>query len=149
MEIKTLKSRPTLAVRTVCPASGLPEMMGRVYGEIAGYMAQAGVDFAGPPYALYRNMDMEALDVEVGFPVGRAAGGTERIRPSELPAGQAATAVHLGPYSDIEKTYNLLQAFVKEKGVKPLSWMYESYLNSPEDTPPEKLATEIVFPLED
>lgn len=52
-----------------------------------------------------------------------------------------------GPYTAIEKTYTALTAFVAAKGVTPESFQYEEYLNSPEDTSPDKLETNFYFPL--
>lgn len=150
MEIIELKERPTAAVRFRTPVNELPQVMGTVYGEIAGYMGKKGIQFAGPPFAMYYNMDMNNLDVEIGFPVAERIEGEGRVQPGTLPGGPAATAKHVGPYATIEGTYNALTAFVKEKGlVADEECMYEEYLNSPEETPPEKLATNIYFFLKD
>ena len=43
------------------------------------------------------------------------------------------------------KTYDALTAFCKERGVELEERMYEEYLNSPEEVPPEKLETVIHF----
>lgn len=146
MEIIELKERPTAAIRFRTPVSELPNMMGQVYGEIAGYMGKNGIQFAGPPFAMYYNMDMDNLDVEIGFPVMERIEGEGRVQPGTLPGGKMATAKHSGPYATIETAYNALTAFVKEKGLTAdEGCMYEEYLNSPEDTPPEKLETNIYF----
>ncbi|HOX12404.1 MAG TPA: GyrI-like domain-containing protein [Spirochaetia bacterium] len=147
MEILRKKEQPALSIRYRTAAAKLPETMGPVFGQIAAYMARKGIPFAGPPFAMYHNMDMEDLDVEIGFPVGKAEPGEGRIKSGRLPGGPTATAKHTGPYTTIETTYNTLMAFVAEKGVTPESFMYEEYLNSPEDTPVEKLETNIYFPL--
>jgi len=149
MEILRKKDQPTLSIRYRTAAAKLPETMGPIYGEIASFMARKGIPFAGPPFAMYYNMDMENLDVEIGFPVGKVEPGEGRIKAGMLPGGPTATAKHTGPYTTIEKAYNALTAFVAERGVKPEEFMYEEYLNSPEDTPQEKLETNIYFPLKD
>ena len=149
MEILTKKEQPVLSVRYRTAAAKLPETMGPIYGEIAAYMARKRIPFAGPPFALYHNMDLADLDVEIGFPVGKAEQGEGRIKAGTLPGGPTAAAKHTGPYATIEATYNALMAFVAAKGVTPESFMYEEYLNSPEDTPTEKLETNIYFPLKD
>lgn len=145
MDIVELKERSTLSVRYRTPAADLATSMGPAYGEIAAYMGKNGIPFAGPPFAMYYNMDMDDLDVEIGFPVGQAWPGEGRVKPGTLPGGKMASATHLGPYATIEKTYNELTAFVGKKGLATESFMYEEYLNPPEDTPPEKLATTIYF----
>lgn len=147
MEIIERAETPTLSVRYRTPAAELPNTMGPIYGEIAGHMAKNGIPFAGPPYARYFNMDMADLDVEIGFPVAAPAAGAGRVAASKLPGGTYATAKHTGPYATIEKTYNALMAFLSERGRVPENDMFEEYLNSPEDTPPEKLETVIYFPL--
>ncbi len=123
--------------------------MGHCYPEIIQYMTSKGVQPMGPPYALYYNMDMSALDIEIGFPVRDSLEGNDRIQPASLPAGKAAMALHVGPYEKIEETYNALAAFVKERHLTPKTFSYEFYLNDPRETKPEDLKTEIYFPLED
>lgn len=147
MEIVEFKERPTLSIRYRTSAAELATGMGPVFGEIAACMGKSGVAFAGPPFAMYHNMDMDDLDVEVGFPTAKAERGEGRVKAGTLPGGKTATATHLGPYQSIESTYNELMAYVGKLGLSTESFMYEEYLNSPEDTPPEKLATTIYFPI--
>ena len=147
MEIVELEARKTLAVRYRTSMAKLAEGMGQVYGEVAAYMAKSGIPFAGPPFAIYYNMDMEDLDVEIGFPVNSPAPGEGRVRPGKLPGGKLAMATHIGSYESLGGTYEKLTAFVQERALAPEEYMYEEYLNSPEDTAPEKLATNIYFPL--
>lgn len=145
MRIIECAERDALSVRYRTPVAKLSESMGPAYGEIAGYMAKNGIPFAGPPYAMYYNMDMDDLDVEIGFPVGAPAKGEGRVRPGKLPGGRHATATRGGSYETMAKTYDALTAFCKERGVELEERMYEEYLNSPEEVPPEKLETVIHF----
>lgn len=147
MEIKDVKAQPTLMVRTTIPVEKISETMASAYGEIASYMGSKGLEFAGPPYALYRNMDMSALDVEMGFSLTEVCEEEGGLKTGELPAGTVASTVYTGPYSDIGSAYEKLKAFVTEQGRETEEWSFEYYLNSPEDTVPEKLMTEICFPL--
>ncbi len=147
MEIRKIREKATLFVRTTTSMEKISEAMGKAYGEIAQYMGKKGLPFDGPPYALYRNMDMNALDVEMGFPLAEAAEGEGRVKAGMLPGGEAAVALHTGPYTELGGTYELLTKFVEEKGRIAEQWCYEFYLNSPMDTPPENLRTEIYFPL--
>ena len=149
MEIRTVEPRNTLTVRVSTPVGELPTLMGRVFGEVAAFMQRKGIPFAGMPFALYHNMDMNALDVEIGFPVAGVVAGEGRIGASTIPGGRVAWAVHVGPYETIEQTYNALLAFAQERNLKVAEWMYESYLNGPDTTPPEELRTEICMPISD
>ncbi|MDC7235260.1 MAG: GyrI-like domain-containing protein [Spirochaetales bacterium] len=147
MEIKDVKAQKTLMIRLTTPVSSISDVMGEVYTELGAYMGRKGIDFAGAPYAMYYNMDMEALDVEMGFPVAGDPPVEGRIQRGELPAGKIAAAVHTGPYDKLEETYTKLMAYVKEQGLESEEWMYEFYLNSPMEVAPADLKTEICFPL--
>ena len=147
MEIRNVAERPTLAVRVTTPVAKLSEEMGTAYRDIAGFMAAEGLEFAGPPYALYRNMDMNALDVEIGFPLSVPAKGNGRILAGTIPGGPVAASTHTGAYEGIATTYEKLKSFVEEQNREAEDWCYEFYLNSPEDTAPELLKTEVFFPL--
>ncbi len=134
-------------IRTTTPVSVLPQLMGTLYGEIATYMAAHAVAFDGPPYAMYHNMDMDALDLEVGFPVSQQyelTADAGRIQNGSIPEGTVVTDTHTGSYETIEETYTKVMEFAKQKGIEvDESWMYEYYLNSPEDTPADQLQTQI------
>jgi effector-binding domain-containing protein len=92
-------------------------------------------------------MDMQDLDVEIGFPVTKPLAGKDDIQASEVPGGKLGYALHTGRYGDIAPAYDALTQFVKEQGYEPTGVSYEFYLNDPEETPQEKLQTQIVFPL--
>ncbi len=147
MEIKEVKQQNTLQVRQTTPVSKLSELMGSVYPEIAAYVAKKGITLAGPPYAMYYNMDMEALDVEVGFPIASADSGEGRLKPGTLPAGRIASGLHTGSYESIGDSYNALTAYVQEQKLEPTGLCYEFYLNDPGEVKPEELQTQICFVL--
>jgi effector-binding domain-containing protein len=149
MEVRSINERPTLAIRTFTPVGKLSEVMGASYGVIMQVMQFSGAQPAGPPFAMYHNMDMSNLDVEIGFPVAEATQGSGRVKAGKLPGGRAAVTLHVGPYEKIGEAYNRLTAYVTKQGLNPESFCYEFYLNDPAETPPEQLKTEIYFPLKD
>ena len=146
MEIKTVEAKKAAMVRSTVPLSELSQLMGKAFGTI-GTMAQQGkLQIMGPPFALYHNMDMNALDVEVGFPVATDVENHDEVKTGIIPGGRVATAIHKGPYAQMERTYKELQAFVASKGEQAdESMMYEYYLNDPAKVSEEDLLTEIYF----
>ncbi|WP_319560768.1 GyrI-like domain-containing protein [Marispirochaeta sp.] len=149
MEIKEVDEQHTLALRYTTPVSKLSETMGKLYNEIAAYMQQEEIPFAGAPFALYHNMDMEALDVEIGFPVSSPARGKGRIQAGTLPGGKVLCTLYTGPYSGMEKPYGELMDYIQQHKLKTASFSYEYYLNDPAITPEDELQTEIYFPLKE
>jgi AraC family transcriptional regulator len=66
-----------------------------------------------------------------------------------LPAGKYAIAWHRGPYDGLEAVQQELTGeWLLNSGHEPADFpTFHHFLNDPDDTPPEKLATEILLPL--
>ena len=146
-EIIERPAQPTLAVRTRTPVAELPSIMGQVYGSIMQYLGDVGAFPAGAPFAAYYNVDMDDLDVEIGFPVAQPLPGRGDVQPGKIAGGRAAVCLHVGPYDQVEPAYAALTAFISEQGYQPSGVAYEFYLNDPGEVPPEELQTQVVFPL--
>ena len=146
-ELVEAAPQPTLSIRTTTSVQELPQELGKAYGAIAQYLGELGEQPAGAPFAGYFNMDMSNLEVEIGFPVSRAFPGKDDIKPSEIPGGKSARCLYTGPYNEIEPAYNALTAWAEENGYQTTGVAYEFYLNDPQETPPQELMTQIVFPL--
>ncbi len=144
-EMKEQAAQPVLSVRTRTAVENLPQALGQAYGVIAQYLSELGLQPAGPPFAGYFNMDMQDLDVEIGFPVAVQIEGKGDIKNSEIPAGKVAVKLFKGSYSDIEPAYNELMEWITREGREATGIVYEFYLNDPAETPPEELLTQILF----
>jgi effector-binding domain-containing protein len=139
------EAQPTLSIRTRTPVEGLPSVLGQGYGAIMQYLGELGEYPAGMPFVAYYNMDMQDLDIELGFPVSHPIPGRDTLQSSQIPAGHYATCLYTGPYEDMVPAYEALTAWIQEHGYEPAGVAYEFYLNGPDDTPPEGLQTQIMF----
>lgn len=146
-EILTTSPRPVLAIRVRTPVEGMPQKLGESFGAIGHYLAEVGGQMAGAPYAAFYNMDMQDLDVEIGFPVQGQIPGRGDIQASHVPGGQAASGIFTGPYSEMEPAYEAIAKWMTEKGLEPTGVAYEFYIDDPAETPMEKVRTQIYFPL--
>jgi effector-binding domain-containing protein len=140
-------AQPTLSIRTHSSVQNLPATLGPAWGAIAQHLGQLGQSPAGAPFVAYYTMDMENLDIEIGFPVAKKLTGQGNIQASEIPAGKAGTCLYTGPYDKMVPAYEALTQWMKAKGYEPTGVAYEVYLNDPQQVPPEALQTQIVFPL--
>jgi len=145
-EITDQPERPTLSVRTRAAVQDLPQLFDRIYGALMRYMGEMGAQPAGEPFAAYYNMDMQNLDIEIGFPVSKPLPDRGEIKCSVLLAGKYASTVHIGPYDAVGPAYEALTQYVKASGCEPTGVAYEFYFSGPE-TPPEEIRTQIVLPL--
>lgn len=139
--------RHTLSVRARAKVEDLPKLIGESYGEMAAYLKQIGEVLADMPYVAYHNMDMQNLDVEIGFPVCEELPGKGDIKPGLIPAGKVVFCVYRGAYSEMEPTYNEMAKWITDNGFKPTGLVYEHYYNGP-GFPESEMLTMIVMPAE-
>ena len=146
-EAKEQPAQPTLSIRTRTPVQDLPQELGKAYGAIGQYLGELGEQPVGPPFAAYYNLDMQDLDVEIGFPVSRRLPGKDDIEASQIPGGKVATCIYTGPYSEMEPAYDALSQWIEDNGYQATGVAYEMYLDDPAQTPPQEPKTQILFPL--
>jgi effector-binding domain-containing protein len=92
-------------------------------------------------------MDMQDLDLEIGFPFVQKLGGEGEVIEGEIPGGTAAECLHVGPYDQVSAAYDALQKWMEANSYTPSGVAYEFYLNDPQITPAAELQTQVVFPL--
>jgi len=139
--------QPVLSIRTITAVEKLPQIIGPAYMQIAQYLGELGEQPAGIPFVGYYNLDMQALDVEIGFPVNRELPGRGEIQPSSIAECEAAVCIYTGLYEDMGPAYDELNRMALEKGLEPTGIAYEFYFNSPDEVPISELKTKILFPL--
>jgi effector-binding domain-containing protein len=121
--------------------------MARIFNELMPILQQE-VRCAGPPFTLYHSWSGEETDMEVGFPVVGKGIERGRVRTIELPSVKAAMAMHIGPYDGIMETYNRMMEWMMANEHRPADHMWEEYLNSPQDTPSDRLMTRLIWPIQ-
>ena len=146
-ELTEQPSQPVLSMRTRTAVGNLPQELGRAYQAIIAYLDELGEKPSGPAFAAYYNMDMENLDVEMGFLVAKPIDGKGEIKTSEIPAGKQVAYLYKGTYTAMEPVYNAMMQWINENSYTPVGVAYEFYYNSPLGVPESELLTKIVFPL--
>ena len=146
-ELIQQSAQPVLSIRTRTPMDNLKQTIGSSYDAIMQYLSEIGENASDAPFVAYYNMDMQDLDVEIGYPVGKAIQGKDEIKQSEIPYGRYAACLYTGSYSKMESAYNAISEWMKENGYTPTGVVYEFYLNDPQEIPEDELQTRIMFPL--
>lgn len=147
IELKEVKEQPVLSIRKTTPMKNLQQELGKAYQALFQYLGQLGEVPADAPFAGYFNMDMDALDVEMGVPVSKTLPGKGEIKPGVIPAGKQVSCFYKGSYSQLEAVYADINKWMAENKCEPNGECYEFYLKSPMDTPESELETRIVFPV--
>lgn len=136
---------PVLCKKVRSPVGELPTLLGQVFQELAQYLVAKGTPPSQAPYVAYFNLDMEDLDLEIGFPLSNPVEGQGPLLAGEIPAGPKATAIHRGPYEEMAPVYDRLNTYIADQGYVPTGVVYEYYLNSPAEVAMKDLLTQIVF----
>jgi effector-binding domain-containing protein len=147
-ELQQQPAQPALVIRARAAVQELPQVFGEAYDALMRYLAELGEQPTGMPFAAYHNLDMQNLDLEIGFPVSRPLPGKGTIQPGELPAGKWARVLHVGPYEQLRDAYEALTSWIADQGYRPSGVSYEAYCSEP-GTPPEEIRTWIMFPLQE
>ena len=105
-EVKEQSGQPTLSIRTRTPVQEIPDVLGKAYGAIAQYLETLQEQPAGPPFSVYYNMEMQDLDIEIGFPVSRKLAGKGDIQASETPKRKSR---NLSLYRSLQRNRASLQ----------------------------------------
>lgn len=147
IQLIELGEQSTVFIRTRTTLSDLPRLIGESYGKIGAYFAELGRHPADAPYVAYYNLDMQNLDVEMGFPVATPLPEKGELRSGVLPAGRAALCMYRGPYSEMVPVYEEMAAWIKENGFEPTGTSYEYYYNDP-SFPECEYLTKIILPIQ-
>jgi DNA-binding transcriptional MerR regulator/effector-binding domain-containing protein len=161
IELRAIPAAAALAVRQMVDAADLTEWGSGAFDALAAALSASGLTAAGPYGALYPGdfFELERSEItaflpvtsETG-PVGAGAGlGPDpagRVRLVEIPAVEAAVAVHEGAFSEIDRTYAALGEVVAERAIGVDGPIREHYLVSSVDTDDvRKHRTEVCWPV--
>jgi len=142
-----LAEQPVAVVRERVRMDALTDFFGRAFGTVMAAAQKQGAAPAGPPFALYRGIPGETVDVEAGFPMAGSFRDADGVAAGTLPETDALEAVHVGPYDTLENTYNAVLGQMQAEGLTPADTMWEYYLSDPETEPdPEKWQTRVIWP---
>lgn len=146
IELVEKNEQPIISVRTVTSVDQLPTFIGESFEKMATYLNELGTYPSGVPFVAYHNLDMQNLDVEIGFPVTKAFPDKDDIKSGTIPAGQSIFCMYRGPYHELEPVYSEMAEWIKVRGLEPTGTAYEYYYNDL-DFPESELLTKVVIAL--
>ena len=161
IELRTIAAVTALAVREVVDAAELNDWGSEAFDALAAALEAAGLTAAGPYGGLFDGdfFELERSEVTAFVPVtsetGLVGAGSGvvldpagRVRLLEIPAVEAAVAVHEGAFSEIDRTYAALGEVVAERAIGVDGPIREYYLVSSADTDDVgKHRTEVCWPV--
>lgn len=146
-----------VAARTVIGASGsshldqIGEAMEPLFARVSSAVASSTVCPKGEMLSLYHpssDIKRGLFDFTCGHVVESSAPVPEGMTKKELPYGKAFRIRHTGSYENLGNAWSAAYQITRYKKLKIAnSDSYEIYRNSPEDTSPKDLITDIYLPL--
>jgi len=127
----TLQSRTVAVIRTSARPGELSDVVPRLCGEVFAFARERRLA-PGRMFALYRE---GSPALEVGVEVAAPFTESERVACSALPAGEVATAPHLGDYARLGETHGAVRRFCAERGLALAGPFWELYGHGGEDPP--------------
>lgn len=102
---------------------------GDKFGEIS---KKVGRFISGKPFNLYYDSEFkeDGADIETCMPV-RKGKDVNGINIRELPGGHCVSLIHKGPYENLNRSYEKIINYIKEKGYKDVLPIREVYVKGP------------------
>jgi len=111
-------------------ANGFKSVVGEI-AKVDAAVKKAGLAPSGHPFALFLATDDKSFQFEAMIPLAGIPDGKELsdgVKIGESPSGKAIKFLHRGAYDDIDSTYDLITAFLDEKGLESQNRFVEEYL---------------------
>lgn len=149
--LKQIEPQRYAALRKTLAA---PQQIGGLFEALFGYLGRQGVRPAGPPGAVWHDLEYheDNVDTEALVPIGEPLLAGEGIQVTQLPAAPTtmACAIHQGSYEGFGQAYNSLMGWISANGYRMAGPIREFYLRGPgpEPTDPNSYVTEIQVPVE-
>ncbi len=116
-------------------------------GKVDDAVKGAGLKQAGPPFAVFLSTDDNSFHFEAMVPIAEKPDGkselADGVKLGESPSGKAIKFLHRGAYDDIDSTYDLITAYLDEKGLEAKNLFVEEYLTTTKESDDASLEADI------
>ena len=136
--VADVPARPTVVVAAATTWPEFPALWMPMLDEVWACLRAGGIERGCPNVMLYRD---DVPNVEVGVLLAQPCRLTGRVVASSLPAGQAATVVHRGPYGGLADAHRAVVEWCVGHGRRPTGTRWEVY--GPHRDDPAELTTTI------
>ena len=148
IEVRRVEAHPVVSIRATTTRDEVASTLAELLPEVAGYLAELGVEPTGPPFARWHDDWHDRTDLDAGLPVAVPVENSGRITAEELPGGEVVSTWHAGPYTSLTSAYSALEAWMREHGRQSAGAPWEVYWTGPDDvTDPAEYRTEVLWPV--
>jgi effector-binding domain-containing protein len=145
-----LKAMPVLVVSETSPSDtgSISKAYAEAYGQIGKFMAKNKLHQSGAPLGIDGESTSTTYTFQAGIPVDRAeVAAADNVKLIQSYAGKALKTTHVGPYDTLPKTYAAYRAYMAAHAYTAAGPSFSWYIDDPGTTAPDKLRTEIYWPV--
>lgn len=155
-ETSTVEARPVVLTRATAKASdakAISTALGAAYQKLLNYAQAHGLEIAGAPLAITVSHNptgdwvFDAALPLVAKPASPPA-AADGVKIDETYAGRVVKLTHKGPYNTMAASYERLDAYTKENGLKAKAVTWEEYVSDPGETEEAELLTNVYVAVE-
>lgn len=147
----TLKEVPAQRIASIRDVVANYPAQGALWNELEAYLQQHQIKPVGPCFTIDYEMEYKESDVELEVcePIDVDLQGNERVSVRELPGGQMASLMHVGPYDTLSEAYAALIGWIQQNGYRIIGHGREIYIRNAAEhgIGPAEFVTEIQFPV--
>lgn len=145
--IKEEPEHYTITVRgTIDFMKEYSDFAGQVLNKTGKYLSKLGLFPISGPTVCFHNMNLESLDVEMGWQIVQHVKNKDDMLCNLIPARKVVTTIDLGPYEEQDPTLEDIFNWIKTNGHEPLGPIYYCYLNDT-DRPTSEYLTQMSLPI--
>ncbi|MBO0452652.1 GyrI-like domain-containing protein [Candidatus Enterococcus murrayae] len=122
------------------------DFMGETINDILQLIEENKALPSSGPIVCFHNIDLEKLDVEIGFATPRSIEAKDEIRSLTHPIRTVALTIDRGPYEKQDPTLEELMQWVPDHDYQAIGGIYYHYLNGEEQSENDYL-TEMYLPI--
>jgi effector-binding domain-containing protein len=125
VEVKDVEAQRIAGIRYTGTYCECGAKFGRLYKVF-------GRDTAGAPFNLYYDAEYKETDADIEscLPIKKDR-DVDGVCVRTLPGGKCVSLIHYGPYEELRRSYESIQAYIAEHGLRVLSPSREIYLKGP------------------
>jgi effector-binding domain-containing protein len=150
VKLVNLEKQAAMVIIDSCKLEDMDSLIVNMFTRLKAYVDRRKLITVGKPFTIYYSWNPTGISkFACGIPLEQKTWGWKDYQVIELPEGEAATVIHWGRY-DSEKPYNALDHFIQENNLKAKDYIWEVYLNDPENEPDTAMwQKQIYFPILD
>jgi effector-binding domain-containing protein len=120
------------------------------YGEISRFMNARGLEYEGQPLSISYSSNPNSYEFDAAIPISDSSiAPSGNIKIGHTPSGKAVKAIHQGPHSSLDATYEMITAYVAVQRLNHSGVSWEHYISDPGSTPANQLITHVYFMLDE